>query len=89
MNFSQVHRQFLWANYHAKYFLSLATRVLSKIAVINVIHDLNIFFAFNIPLEKLKLIQLYVQQVSMHIPPIDRVSFQKCIKTKYINIKLI
>ena len=33
----------LWANYHAKYFLSLATRVLSKIDVFNVIHDLNVF----------------------------------------------
>ena len=33
----------LWANYHAKYFLSLATRVLSKIAAFNVIHDLNVF----------------------------------------------
>ena len=40
MNFSQVHRQFLCA----KYFLSLATRVLSKIAAFNVIHDLNVFF---------------------------------------------
>ena len=33
----------LWTNYHAKYFLSLATRVLSKIATFNVIHDLNVF----------------------------------------------
>jgi|TARA_B110001452_G_C15153421_1_gene401408 hypothetical protein len=43
MNFSQVRKQFLWANYHAKYSLGLATKVLSKIAAFNVIHDLNVF----------------------------------------------
>ena len=44
MIFLQLNRQFLWAINYTKSFLGLATRIFSKIA------------AFNIPLEKSKLI---------------------------------
>ena len=41
--FFTITQTVLWANYHTKCFLSLATRVLSKIDDFNVIHDLNVF----------------------------------------------
>lgn len=43
MNILQLNRQFLWAINHTKSFLDLATRILSKIAAFNMIHDLNVF----------------------------------------------
>lgn len=42
-NFSQLHGQFLWTVNHAKSFLGLATRLLSKITAFTMIQYLNVF----------------------------------------------
>jgi len=52
-NFSQLHGQFLWKTNHAKSFLGLATRLLSKITAFTMIQYLN-FFVFNKPMNKIK-----------------------------------
>lgn len=52
-NFSQLHGQFLWATNHAKSFLGLAIRLLSKITSFTMIQYLN-FFVFNKPINKIK-----------------------------------
>ena len=52
-NFSQLHGQFLWAINHAKSFLGLATRILSKITAFTMIQYLNVF-VFNRPIGKIK-----------------------------------
>ena len=52
-NFSQLHGQFLWATNHAKSFLGLATRLLSKITAFTMIQYLN-FFVFKKPMNKIK-----------------------------------
>lgn len=52
-NFSQLYGQFLWAINHAKSFLGLATRLLSKIIAFTMIQYL-IFFVLNKPLNKIK-----------------------------------
>ena len=52
-NFSQLHGQFLWATNHAKSFLGLAKRLLSKITAFTMIQYLN-FFVFNRPINKIK-----------------------------------
>lgn len=52
-NFSQLHGQFSWATNHAKSFLGLATRLLSKITAFTMIQYLN-FFVFNKPMNKIK-----------------------------------
>lgn len=53
-NFSQLHGQFLWAVNHAKSFLGLATRVLSKITAFTMIQYLN-FFVFKRPMNRIKI----------------------------------
>lgn len=53
-NFSQLHGQFLWATNHAKSFLGLATRLLSKITAFTMIQYLN-FFVFNRDINKIKV----------------------------------
>ena len=52
-NFSQLHGQFLWMINHAKSFLGLATRLLSKITAFTMIQYLN-FFVFKKPINKIK-----------------------------------
>lgn len=52
-NFSQLHGQFLWATNHAKSFLGLTTRLLSKITAFTMIQYLNVF-VFNRPINKIK-----------------------------------
>ena len=52
-NFSQLHGQFLWATNHAKSFLGLATRLLSKITAFTMIQYLN-FFVFKKTINKIK-----------------------------------
>lgn len=52
-NFSQLHGQFLWNMNHAKSFLGLATRVLSKITAFTMIQYLN-YFVFKRPINKIK-----------------------------------
>ena len=52
-NFSQLHGQFSWATNHAKTFLGLATRLLSKITAFTMIQYLN-FFIFQKPINKIK-----------------------------------
>lgn len=51
--FSQLHGQFLWAINHAKSFLGLATRILSKITAFTMIQYLNVF-VLNRPINKIK-----------------------------------
>ncbi len=53
-NFSQLHGQFSWATNHAKSFLGLVTRLLSKITAFIMIQYLN-FFVFKKPLNKIKV----------------------------------
>ena len=53
-NFSQLHRQFLWTVNHAKSFLGLATRLLSKITAFTMIQYLNVF-VFNRKMNKIKV----------------------------------
>ena len=53
-NFSQLHGQFLWAVNHAKSFLGLATRVLSKIIAFTMIQYLNVF-VLNRPINRIKV----------------------------------
>lgn len=52
-NFSQLHGQFLWNINHAKSFIGLATRLLSKITAFTIIQYLN-YFIFNKPINKIK-----------------------------------
>ena len=51
-NFSQLHGQFSWTVNHAKSFLGLATRLLSKITAFTMIQYLNVFI-FNKPINKI------------------------------------
>jgi hypothetical protein len=53
-NFSQLHGQFLWATNHAKSFLGLATRILSKITAFTMIQYLN-YFVFKRPINRIKI----------------------------------
>jgi hypothetical protein len=53
-NFSQLHGQFSWMTNHAKTFLGLATRLLSKITAFTIIQYLNVF-VFNRPINKIKI----------------------------------
>lgn len=53
-HFSQLHGQFLWTVNHAKSFLGLATRFLSKITAFTMIQYLNVF-VFNRPMNKTKV----------------------------------
>ena len=53
-NFSQLHGQFMWTTNHAKSFLGLATRLLSKITAFTMIQYLNVF-VFNRSINKLKV----------------------------------
>lgn len=53
-NFSQLSGQFLWNTNHAKTFLGLATRLLSKITAFTMIQYLNVF-VFNRPMNKIKV----------------------------------
>ncbi len=53
-NFSQLYGQFSWETNHAKSFLGLATRLLSKITAFTTIQYLNLF-VFNRPLNKIKV----------------------------------
>lgn len=53
-NFSQLHGQFLWMVNHAKSFLGLATRLLSKITAFTMIQYLNVF-VFNRSANKIKV----------------------------------
>ncbi|MCP3680317.1 MAG: IS982 family transposase [Gammaproteobacteria bacterium] len=53
-NFSQLHGQFLWTVNHAKSFIGLATRLLSKITAFTMIQYLNVF-VFNRPMNKIKV----------------------------------
>ena len=53
-NFSQLHDQFLWITNHAKSFLGLATRLLSKITAFTMIQYLNVF-VFNREINKIKV----------------------------------
>lgn len=50
-NFSQLHGLFLWVIDHAKSFLGLATKILSKITSFTMIQYLN-FFIFKKPINK-------------------------------------
>ena len=52
-NFSQLHGQFLWNINHAKSFLGLATRILSKITAFTMIQYLN-YFVFKRAINKIK-----------------------------------
>jgi hypothetical protein len=52
-NFSQIHGQFLWSINHAKSFMGLAIRILSKITTFSMIQYLNVF-VFNRPINKIK-----------------------------------
>ena len=52
-NFSQLHGQFMWTVNHAKSFIGLTTRVLSKITAFTMIQYLNVF-VFNRPINKIK-----------------------------------
>ena len=53
-NFSQLHGQFLWTINHAKSFLGLATRILSKITAFTMIQYLNVF-VFQKPINRIKV----------------------------------
>ena len=53
-NFSQLHGQFMWTVNHAKSFLGLSTRLLSKITAFTMIQYLNVF-VFNRPINKIKV----------------------------------
>jgi len=53
-NFSQLSGQFLWNINHAKPFLGLATRLLSKTTAFTMIQYLNVF-VFNRPINKIKV----------------------------------
>jgi len=53
-NFSQLHGQFLWSVNHAKSFLGLAIRLLSKITAFTMIQYLNVF-VFNRAINKIKV----------------------------------
>jgi len=53
-NFSQLHGQFLWMTNHAKSFLGLTTRLLSKITAFTMIQYLNVF-VFNRQINKIKI----------------------------------
>ena len=53
-NFSQLYGQFQWATNHAKSFLGMATRLLSKITAFTIIQYLNVF-VFNRDINKIKI----------------------------------
>ena len=53
-NFSQLNGQFAWATNHAKSFLGLGTRLLSKITSFTMVQYLNVF-VFNRPINKIKV----------------------------------
>lgn len=52
-NFSPLHGQFLWVTNHAKSFLGLVTRLLSKITAFTMIQYLK-FFILKKPISKIK-----------------------------------
>ena len=53
-NFSQLHGQFSWTINHAKSFLGLATRILSKITAFTMIQYQNVF-VFQRPINRIKV----------------------------------